>query len=86
MNKQKPSSLEYEGGTASGNHAPMGDTGDERGTGNRIHNLDLQERGESIEDHQRDRNSKGVADGYDDSVEGRKGGGDRDYLGVTRGD
>lgn len=85
MTSKQPSTSQSGRGIPSGQRQNM--TGPEEGRDpeNRLHNLDLSDRGESLEDHQRDRDSKGVAEGYDDSVATRKGG-DRDYLGVSRGD
>lgn len=80
-------SLGSDSGTASGSREPYSGPSDGKTTENRLHDVDLQERGESLEDHQRDRASNGVADGYDDSLERRKGDGDgTDRLGVARGD
>lgn len=87
MNPQQPSDLTSNRGTASGRHQPLYRPGDERGSDNRLHDLDLEARGESLEDHQRDRASKGVAGGYDDAVATRKGKDEgNDYLGIARGD
>lgn len=72
-------------GTPSGNRQNMTGPDEGRGPENSLHNIDLSDRGESLEDHQRDRDSKGVAEGYDDSVATRKGA-ERDYRGLTRGD
>jgi hypothetical protein len=74
-------------GTASGSRQPMNGPDDGRTTENRLHNLDLGARGASLEDHQRDRDSKGVTDGYDDSLATRKGNDEgEDRLGIARGD
>ena len=81
-NKQ---SLSSDHGTPSGNRQNMTGPDEGRGPENSLHNIDLSDRGESLEDHQRDRDSKGVAGGYDDSVATRKGG-ESDYRGLTRGD
>ena len=81
------SSLTSNSGTASGSRQPMNGPDDGRATENRLHDVDLEERGESLEDHQRNRDSKGVADGYDDSLQTRKRDGEgHDYLGIARGD
>lgn len=74
-------------GTASSSREGMNGPDDGRTTENRLHNLDLEARGASLEDHQRDRDSKGVAGGYDDSLSTRKGNGEgEDRLGIARGD
>lgn len=87
MNPKQPSDLTYDGGTASGSHKALYRPGDGRTTDNRLHDLDLEARGESLEDHQRDRDSKGVTDGYDDSLGTRKRNDEgHDYLGISRGD
>lgn len=74
-------------GTASGSRRSMTGPDDGRTTENRLHKLDADARGASLEDHQRDRDSKGVTDGYDDSLSTRKGDGEGDdRLGIARGD
>ncbi|GHA79330.1 hypothetical protein [Cognatilysobacter bugurensis] len=74
-------------GTASASRQPMNGPDDGRITENRLNNLDLEARGVSLEDHQRDRDSKGVKNGYDDSLATRKGDGEgEDRLGIARGD
>lgn len=74
-------------GTPSASRQPLQGPDDGRATENRLHNLDLGARGASLEDHQRDRDSKGVTDGYDDSLSTRKGNGEGDdRLGIARGD
>jgi hypothetical protein len=86
MNNQQPSPLTSDSGTASGSRQPLKGPDDGRTTENRLHDLDLEARGEFLEDHQRDRDSKGVTDGYDDSLQRRKGEEGHDYLGIARGD
>lgn len=85
MNSKQPSTSQSSRGVPSGQRQNMTGPDEGRDPANRLHDLDLSDRGESLEDHQRDRDSKGVADGYDDSVTTRKGG-DHDYRGVSRGD
>ncbi|MBS7456915.1 hypothetical protein [Coralloluteibacterium stylophorae] len=81
------SSLDRSSGTASGSGEHMSGPAGDRETENRLHEVDTESRGEFLEDHQRDRQSKGVAGGYDDSLERRKGDDEhRDRRGVTRGD
>lgn len=80
-------SIDRSSGTASGSGEHMSGPACDRDTGNRLHDVDTESRGEFLEDHQRDRQSKGVDGGYDDSLERRKGGdAHRDRRGVTRGD
>ncbi|WP_133499145.1 hypothetical protein [Cognatilysobacter terrigena] len=73
-------------GEASGSREPYSGPSDGRTTDNRLNEIDARDGGESLDDHQRDRASRGVADGYNDSVGRRKGEDDRDRLGVSRGD
>lgn len=74
-------------GTASGRRGSMGPPEEGRATEDRLHKLDANARGASLDDHQRDRDSKGVTDGYDDSLSTRKGDGEgQDRLGIARGD
>jgi hypothetical protein len=57
-----------------------------RGPENRLHGVGLEDLGESLEDQQRDRDSRGTGD-YDDSIQRRKGGDTgTDRFGVSRGD
>lgn len=87
MTARQPSDFTSDRGTASGARGSMTGPDEGRTTENRLHDLDLEARGESLEDHQRDRDSKGVAGGYDDSLETRKGNDEgHDYLGIARGD
>jgi hypothetical protein len=73
-------------GTPSARQEPMSGPGDARSLDDRLHDVDPRTGGEFTSDHQRDRDSKGVAGGYDDSIARRKGNDDRDRLGVSRGD
>ena len=77
--------LESGTGTPSGSREPYSGPSDGRTTAKRLHDVDLTDRGESPEDHQRDRDSKGVAGGYDDSVARRRHE-DVDRSGIARGD
>lgn len=80
------SSLTSNSGTASASRQSMGDD-EGRTTENRLQQLDLEARGESLEDDQRNRDSKNVSEGYDDSLQTRKRDGEgHDYLGISRGD
>lgn len=87
MATERPSSLESDSGTASGSRENMTSPQEPRATENRMHDVDLPTHGEFLEDEQRDRDSKGVAGGYDDSIARRRGNEDaQDRAGVARGD
>lgn len=78
-----PSSAE----TGSGSRENMTGPQDHQRTDNRLHDVELEVRGEFLEDAQRDRDSRGVADGYDDSIARREGDGEAgDRRGTARGD
>lgn len=82
-----PSSITSDTGTASGSGSRENMTGpqDHQRTDNRLHEVELEARGEFLEDAQRDRDSRGLADGYDDSIARRKGDGEgEDRLGIAR--
>lgn len=85
MSTHKPSSLDRNSGVPSGNRENMTGPDGGRGAENRLHEASLADRGESIEDYQRDRDSNGLAGGQDDSLTRRRGG-DSDRYGVSRGD
>ena len=85
MNRD-PLSSSSDTGRASARRQPLSGPGDARALDDDLHNVDLQSGGEVVSDHQRDRDSKGVAGGYDDSIARRKHDDDRDRLGVSRGD
>ncbi|GAB2508469.1 hypothetical protein [Lysobacter humi (ex Lee et al. 2017)] len=72
-------------GVPSGNRENMTGPDEGRSPENRLHDASLADRGEFIEDHQRDRDSNGLAGGQDDSLARRRGG-DSDRYGVSRGD
>ncbi|MGY3266883.1 hypothetical protein [Lysobacter sp. HA35] len=72
-------------GEASGSREPYSGPSDGQTTANRLHDMDPRDGGESLEDHQRDRSSRGTAD-HDDSLATRKHNDDRDRLGISRGD
>jgi hypothetical protein len=61
--------LDYAGGTASGKHKGPGRPDEERAVGDALHKVGIGNRGRPLEDHLRDRDSKGVAGGYDDSID-----------------
>jgi hypothetical protein len=84
MTRQPPST--YDSGTPSARREPMSGPSEARELDDRLHDIDPATRGEFVSDHQRDRDSNGVAGGYDDSIERRKGDEDTDRLGVARGD
>ena len=78
-------SLESDTGTPSGSRENMTGPNEGRRTENQLHNIELEARGEFLEDHQADRGSNGTGD-YDDSIAGRRGEGEtEDRLGITRG-
>ena len=57
------------GGVASSAHQPLRRPGNDVEMEDALHAASLDDRGASVEDHLRDRDSKGVAGGYDDSIE-----------------
>ena len=80
----RDSSFTSNSGTAEGQREPYSGPGEGRAAQNRLHDVELDDRGESMEDQQRDRSSKGVAGGYDDSVATRKDA-NPDRSGTARG-
>lgn len=56
-------------GIASSPHQPLRRPGDDVEMDDALHEARLSDRGGSVEDHLRDRDSKGVAGGYDDSID-----------------
>lgn len=83
----RDTSLTSDRGTADARREPMSGPGNARELDDRLHDVNLQARGEFVSDHQRDRDSKGVAGGYDDSIETRKGSDEgEDRRGIARGD
>jgi hypothetical protein len=56
-------------GRASGKHQGLRQPADDVRVEDAVDNIGLSDRGESMEDHLRDRRSKGVRDGFDDSIE-----------------
>ncbi|WP_133478907.1 hypothetical protein [Cognatilysobacter segetis] len=85
MNRD-PLSSSSDTGRASARREPLSGPGEARSIDNALHDVDLQSGGEFVGDHQRDRDSKGVAGGYDDSIARRKHDEDRDRRGTSRGD
>ena len=63
------SELGRNSGVASGQHQGLRKPSDDGRTRNALHNEDLATRGEQLENHMRDRHSKGVAGNYDDSID-----------------
>ena len=86
MENREPSPLERDSGVASGSREPLSGPGDGRRTENEMHNIELEARGEFLEDHQRDRDSKGVAEGYDDRADRGQRAAGHDSRGVSGGD
>jgi len=68
-------------GEASGKHQGMYRPDGQREVEDKLENVGLGDRGESMEDHLRDKRGKGVAGEYDDATEAS---GDR--KGIARGD
>lgn len=68
-------------GEAGGQHQGLRQPSDDQRTEDRLDNVDLESRGARVDDHLRDRRSKGVRGGYDDSIDhdagGSRSGGDR---------
>ena len=56
-------------GQGSGKHQGLHRPADDQRVEHALDHVGLDDRGESIEDHLRDRRSKGVRDAYDDSVD-----------------
>ena len=56
------------GGLASGRHQSLHHPADDDRVEAALDNIGLDDRGELMEDHLRDRRSKGVPGGYDDSI------------------
>ena len=61
--------LTRDAGTASAAHQPLRRPDTTTEADDALHEAGLADRGASVEDHLRDRDSKGVADGYDDSID-----------------
>ena len=55
-------------GLASGKHQGLRRPADDERVEDALDNIGLEDRGELMEDHLRDRHSKGVRGGYDDSI------------------
>ena len=55
-------------GEASGKHQGLRQPADDGRVEDALDNVGFSDRGERMEDHRRDRRSKGVADGFDDSI------------------
>lgn len=72
-------------GVPSGSRENMTGPDEGRGPGDRLQGAGLDDLGESVEDQQRDRDSRGTGD-YDDSIGRRRGEADTDRSGTTRGD
>ena len=56
-------------GRASGKHQGLHQPAEDARVEDAVDNIGLSDRGESMEDQRRDRRSKGVRDGYDDSID-----------------
>jgi hypothetical protein len=69
MNQPTPGSGGPRAGEASGKHQGLRQPADDARVGDALDNIGLSDRGEEMEDHLRDRHSKGVRHGYDDSLD-----------------
>lgn len=56
-------------GEAGGQHQGLRQPSDDQRIDDKLENVDLESRGAKVDDHLRDRRSKGVRGGYDDSIE-----------------
>lgn len=56
-------------GEAGGQHQGLRQPSDDERVEDKLDNVDLEARGARVDDHLRDRDSKGVAGGYDDSID-----------------
>ena len=87
MTTPSHSSTGSDGGTAKGRRQSMNGPDDTAPLDRNLRGTDAAARGEFVDDHQRDRDSKGVREGYDDSLRTRRDERDgHDYRGVARGD
>lgn len=67
--------VDYSGGTASGKHQGVRRPDKDHAVEDALHKVGTADRGKVLEDHLRDRDSKGVAGGYDDSIDREDDGG-----------
>ena len=71
--EQKPTprtdALTRHSGVASSPHQPLRRPGNDVEADDALQAAGLEDRGAAVDDHLRDRDSKGVADGYDDSTD-----------------
>jgi hypothetical protein len=67
-NPATPGNNDATGGLASGRHQSLHHPADDDRVEAALDNIGLDDRGELMEDHLRDRRSKGVRGGYDDSI------------------
>ena len=58
-----------DGGVASSPHQPLRRPGNTEEMADALQQAGLADRGAAVDDHLRDRDSKGVAGGYDDSID-----------------
>ncbi|HVI24951.1 MAG TPA: hypothetical protein VM576_01960 [Xanthomonadaceae bacterium] len=61
--------LTRESGVASSRHQPLRRPGNTEETADALQQASATDRGADVDDHLRDRDSKGVAGGYDDSID-----------------
>lgn len=71
-NPATPGTTGIPGGLASGKHQGLRQPADDERVEDALDNTGLEDRGELMEDHLRDRRSKGVRGGYDDSNRPRR--------------
>ncbi|MGH8072781.1 MAG: hypothetical protein ACREO4_01745 [Lysobacter sp.] len=64
-------------GEAGGQRQGLRQPSDDERTEDKLGNVDLESRGAKVDDHLRDRDSKGVAGGYDDSIDREERPGDK---------
>jgi len=68
MSNRRQDSSPATPGEASGKHQGLRQPSNDGRVEDALDNVGFTDRGESMEDHLRDRRSKGVADGFDDSI------------------
>lgn len=87
MTNPRSSSPGPDRGIASARGSSMEGPDDSRTVDRNLRRASVAGGGESVEDPQRDRDSKGVRNGYDDSLRTPRGGDDtRDHRGLMHGD
>ena len=64
-----PDAAARDSGVASAPHQPLRRRGNDAEIADALQQADAADRGAAVDDHLRDRDSKGVAGGYDDSID-----------------